>query len=158
MTDTSSLSALDQHVCFALYGASIAVGRLYKPILDGFGITYPQYLTLSVLWEEDGRSIGAVAERLALEPSTLTPLVKRLEAAGFVRRERNPADERQVIVRLTEPGRALQASSQRLAEALLAASAMTPDRLVQLGAEARTLQDALSHPSAKQGESASFEA
>nr|WP_210529635.1 MarR family transcriptional regulator [Rubellimicrobium arenae] len=130
----------------------MAVGRLYKPLLDELGITYPQYLALSALWEEDGRGIGAIADRLALEPSTVTPLVKRLEAAGLVRRERNPADERQVFVSLTETGRAMQGRSRCLGEALMAASAMTPDRLMRLGAEVRALRDALARQIADRGE------
>src|SRR6188768_3869885 len=100
---------LDQLLCFSLYGASMAVNRAYKPMLDELGITYPQYLVLNALWEEDGQAIGAIAERLALESSTITPLVKRLEAAGLLTRERNPHDERQVLARLTGEGRALQA-------------------------------------------------
>src|SRR5688572_22363712 len=91
---------LEGQLCFSIYSATLAINRLYKPMLDRLGITYPQYLVLSVLWEEDGQTIGAIAERLALEPSTITPLVKRLEAAGLVGRLRNPADERQVQVRL----------------------------------------------------------
>src|ERR1700751_371010 len=98
---------LDRQLCFSLYGALMAVSRTYKPWLDQLGITYPQYLVLSVLWEGDDQTISAIASRLDLEPSTITPLVKRLEAAGHVVRKRNPADERQVKVRLTDRGRAL---------------------------------------------------
>ena len=93
---------LDNQLCFSLYGASIAMGRVYKPMLDKLGITYPQYLVLHALWEQDARTIGAIAERLALESSTITPLVKRLAAAGLVTRERDPVDERNVRVRLTD--------------------------------------------------------
>lgn len=154
MNDAPVLPALDEQVCFALYGASMAVGRLYKPLLDELGITYPQYLALSTLWEEDGRSIGTIAERLSLEPSTVTPLIKRLEVAGLVRRERNPADERQVFVRLTEAGRALRERSRCLGEALVAASTMTPDRLVHLGSEVRALRNAITRQIGDRGESA----
>src|ERR1700754_1554145 len=91
---------LDAQLCFSLYSTSIAINRLYKPMLDSLGLTYPQYLVLSVLWEKDGRTISAIADRLALEPSTITPLVKRLEAAGFVERQRNAKDERVVNVTL----------------------------------------------------------
>ena len=96
---------LDSQLCFSLYGASIAINRTYKPMLDALGVTYPQYLVLSALWETDGQTITAIADRLALEPSTITPLMKRLEQAGFVGRQRNPEDERQVEVRLTAKGR-----------------------------------------------------
>src|SRR5258705_5101758 len=92
---------LEDQLCFSLYATTIAINRAYKPMLDSLGITYPQYLVLSTLWEEDKRTITAIADRLALEPSMITPLVKRLEAAGFVGRRRNPADQRQVHVRLT---------------------------------------------------------
>src|ERR1700753_1152278 len=90
---------LDSQLGFALYGAFIAVGRMYKPWLDKLGLTYPQDLVLSVLWEGDDQTIPAIPTRLDLEPSTITPLVKRLEQAGHVVRQRNPADERQVKVR-----------------------------------------------------------
>ena len=134
---------LDDQLCFSLYGASMAVGRAYKPHLDALGITYPQYLVLGVLWERDGESIGAIAERLSLEPSTVTPLVKRLAAAGFVTRERNPEDERQVLVRLTEAGRAMEARTGCLAEALLSASGMSLADLRRLAGEVRSLRDAV---------------
>ncbi len=134
---------LDQHLCFALYGASMAIGRLYKPVLDEAGITYPQYLVLSTLWERDGVTIGAIAERLALESSTITPLVKRLEANGFVARRRNAEDERQVLVSLTDEGRSIRTVTRRIGERLLAASAMSPERLGALNAEVHALRDAV---------------
>src|ERR1700742_4077492 len=96
---------LDRQLGFSLYGAFMAVSRTYKPWLDKLGLTYPQYLVLSVLWEGDDQTITGIAARLDLEPSTITPLVKRLELAGHVVRQRNPADERQVKVSLTEQGR-----------------------------------------------------
>ena len=91
---------LDSQLCFSIYSASIAIQRVYKPMLDALGVTYTQYLVLSALWENDGLTISAIAERLALEPSTITPAVKRLEAAGFVTRQRSTTDERLVEVRL----------------------------------------------------------
>jgi DNA-binding MarR family transcriptional regulator len=135
--------ALDDHLCFSLYGTTIAVQRAYKPLLDAMGITYPQFLVLSTLWEGDGQTIGAIAERLALEPSTITPLVKRLEAAGFVDRQRNPADERQVNVRLTAKGRALRAETGCLAETLLGRSGMSIEQVKALNAQVKALRDAL---------------
>ena len=97
---------LDDQLCFSLYAATIAINRAYKPVLDRLGITYLRFLVLQTLNEpEDGRSIGAIAERLALEPGTIAPLTKRLEAAGLVARIRKPADEREVCVRLTDAGR-----------------------------------------------------
>ncbi|MCW4114117.1 MarR family transcriptional regulator [Aurantimonas sp. MSK8Z-1] len=137
------LFPLDQHLCFALYGASMAVGRAYKPVLDELGITYPQYLVLSVLWEEGERTIGTIAERLGLEPSTVTPLVKRLETAGLVTRQRNPADERQVVVALTGEGEAMRRASACLGERLVASSGMPPERLQRLNEDVRALRDAV---------------
>jgi DNA-binding MarR family transcriptional regulator len=134
---------LDAQLCFAIYSTTIALNRMYKPILDGFGITYPQYLTLAVLWEQDGQTIGALAERLALESSTITPLVKRLEASGFVRRERNPDDERQVRVTLTPKGKALHHDTKCLSETLLENSGLTPPDLIRLNSEIKALRDAL---------------
>ncbi|WAP69652.1 MarR family winged helix-turn-helix transcriptional regulator [Jiella pelagia] len=140
---TDKTLELDQHLCFALYGASMAIGRLYKPVLDEAGITYPQYLVLSTLWENDGLTIGAIAGRLALESSTITPLVKRLETSGRLARRRNFEDERQVLVTLTEEGRAIRAVTRRIGERLLAASKMSPERLAALNVEVRALRDAL---------------
>src|ERR1700722_14328610 len=105
---------LDRQLGFSLYGAFMAVNRTYKPWLDKLGLTYPQYLVLSVLWEDDDQTIGGIAARLDLEPSTITPLVKRLEQAGHVVRQRNPLDERQVKVRLTDRGRATRAETRPL--------------------------------------------
>ena len=99
--------ALDDQLCYAIYSAGMAIQRLYKPFLDELGLTYPQYLVLNVLWRNDKQTVGAIAEKLALESSTLTPLLKRLEAAGLVRRARCPEDERQVRVSLTDQGKTL---------------------------------------------------
>lgn len=137
------LIPLDAQLCFSLYSTSIAINRTYKPLLDGLGVTYPQYLVLTTLWETDGQTIGAIAERLALEPSTITPLVKRLEQAGFVGRQRNPADERQVNVTLTEKGREMYARSGCLAGTLLERSGMRLDQLVALNHQVQALRDAL---------------
>src|ERR1700761_2644972 len=108
---------LDRQLGFGLYSAFMAVNRVYKPWLDQLGLTYPQYLVLCVLWEGDDQSIGSIAARLDLEPSTITPLMKRLEQAGHVVRKRNPADERQVKVSLTDQGRAIRAETRTLGQA-----------------------------------------
>ncbi len=134
---------LDAQLCFAIYGASLALNRLYKPILDGFGITYPQYLVLAVLWEQDSQTIGALADRLTLESSTITPLVKRLEAAGLVVRKRDPQDERKVHVTLTAQGRALHRPTKCLSEALLENAGLAPADLVRLNKEIGALRNAL---------------
>jgi len=134
---------LDHQLCFSLYATSMAINRAYKPQMDALGITYPQYLVLHALWEEDARTIGAIAERLALESSTVTPLVKRMEAAGLMTRTRNPADERQVQVRLSERGRALREDCGCLGETLVARSGMTLDQLDQLNRQVQSMRDAL---------------
>jgi DNA-binding MarR family transcriptional regulator len=133
---------LDRQLGFALYSAFIAVSRVYKPWLDRLGLTYPQYLVLSVLWEGDDQTITAIASRLDLEPSTITPLMKRLEQAGHVVRKRNPADERQVKVLLTDQGRALHAETRTLADALYAKSGMTVEATADLNERVKALRDA----------------
>ena len=140
----SRQAPLDRQLCFSIYGADLAINRAYKPMLDQLGLTYPQYLVLHALWEADGITIGAVAERLALEPSTITPLVKRLEQAGFVERRRNPADERQVQVRLTARGAAMREESACLGETLVKRSGMTLDELAALNRQVQRLRDAVS--------------
>lgn len=137
---------LDDQLCFSLYAASMAIQRVYKPLLDRLGITYPQYLVLHTLWELNGRTVGSIAERLALESSTVTPLVKRLEAAGFVTRERNPEDEREVRVGLTARGRALRRQCGCLAEAVLARSSLKAEQLAALNRKIQDLRDALTDP------------
>jgi DNA-binding MarR family transcriptional regulator len=133
---------LDRQLGFGLYSAFMAVSRTYKPWLDKLGLTYPQYLVLSVLWEDDDRTIGGIAARLDLEPSTITPLVKRLEQAGHVVRQRNPSDERQVKVLLTEQGRDLHVQTRTLAEALYCKSGMTPQEVADLNRRVAALRDA----------------
>jgi DNA-binding MarR family transcriptional regulator len=138
---------LDNQICFTLYATSMAITRTYKPMLDAMGITYPQYLVLSVLGEagdeNGGATVGAIAQRLALESSTITPLVKRLEQAGLVTRQRSAVDERQVRVNLTEAGRALLNQCDCLAEKLVAKSAMTLDQLNALNRQVQALRAAL---------------
>jgi DNA-binding MarR family transcriptional regulator len=134
---------LDDHLCFAMYSASIAINRLYKPLLDKLGITYPQYLVLNVLWEIDGRTVSEIAERLSLDSSTITPLVKRLETAGFVKRNRNPDDERQVNVSLSEKGKKLRSKSKCLTDTLLDRSGLDVADMVRLNKEIGALRAAL---------------
>lgn len=134
---------LDQQLCFSLYATSMAITRLYKPLLDRLGLTYPQYLVLHALWEEDGRGVGAIADRLALESSTVTPLVQRLEAAGLLRRQRDRGDERRVRVYLTPRGAALREECGCLAEALIARSGMKPAKLAALHRDIEGLRTAL---------------
>ncbi|MET3577006.1 DNA-binding MarR family transcriptional regulator [Mesorhizobium robiniae] len=134
---------LDDQLCYAIYSAGMAIQRVYKPLLDDLGLTYPQYLVLNVLWREDELTVGGIAERLALESSTLTPLLKRLEAAGLLRRTRNPANERQVVVELTDKGRELRSRAGCLADALLSSSGQSPAHLNQINRDVRELRDAI---------------
>ncbi len=134
---------LDDQLCYAIYSAGMAIQRVYKPLLDELGLTYPQYLVLNVLWREDRQTVGGIADRLALESSTLTPLLKRLEAAGLVRRTRNPENERQVVVALTAQGRALRSRAGCLGDSLLAASGQSPEELGRLNRGIKQLRDAI---------------
>jgi MarR family transcriptional regulator, organic hydroperoxide resistance regulator len=137
------LVPLDGQLCFSLYSTSMAINRLYKPMLDELGVTYPQYLVLSALWEEDGHTITAIADRLALEPSTITPLVKRLEQAEFVTRVRNAEDERKVQVFLTAKGKKLRAETGCLTDALLRNSGLSVKEIIDLNDRIRRLRTAL---------------
>lgn len=139
----SDVLPLNDQLCFGLYSATLAVTRAYKPLLDELGITYPQYLVLHALWEVDGRTVGAISERLALEASTVTPLVTRLERAQLVRRARDPQDERRVRVWLTDNGQEIRERCGRLAKALAARSGILPEDLARLNLEVRRLRDAL---------------
>jgi DNA-binding MarR family transcriptional regulator len=137
------IPTLDQQLCFSLYGASLAINRAYKPLLDALEITYPQYLVLSALWETDGQSVGAIGERLGLDSSNVTPLVKRMEGAGLLSRVRNPADERQVVVSLTDAGRDLQIRSTCLGQTLFAAGGMSVEQLVKLNKDVQAFRDSV---------------
>ncbi|PWR22558.1 MarR family winged helix-turn-helix transcriptional regulator [Zavarzinia aquatilis] len=137
MTDQPKLSLrLDDQLCFALYSASHLMTKAYRPMLTALGLTYPQYLALLVLWEADDLTVGALGERLFLDSGTLTPLLKRMEAQGLVERRRDPADERQVRIRLTETGRALEAEARRHYEDMVCGLGASGD-------EVKALRDAV---------------
>jgi len=106
--DTAALPKLGDFLCFAVYSANLAYGRAYKPILDELGLTYTQWIIIVALSEQDGQSVKALGEKLFLESNTLTPILKKLESQGYLTRQRDPADERQVIVALTDAGRAVR--------------------------------------------------
>ncbi|WP_282949139.1 MULTISPECIES: MarR family transcriptional regulator [unclassified Sphingopyxis] len=105
---TAKSPPLSDYLCFAVYSANLAFGRAYRPVLEPLGLTYTQYVTLVALWEQDDQTVGSLGEKLFLESNTLTPILKKLEQTGFVERRRDPADERQVRIRLTAKGRDLQ--------------------------------------------------
>lgn len=119
---------LDKQLCFALYSASLLMTRLYKPLLGQLGITYPQYLVMLVLWERDGLMVSELGERLFLDSGTLTPLLKRLESAGYVARVRASDDERRVLIHLTDTGRELKTQAAKIPACMLQATQCTlPD-------------------------------
>jgi DNA-binding MarR family transcriptional regulator len=138
-------------LCYSIYSAGLAIQRTYKPLLDELGITYPQYLLLNVLWEEDHLTIGDIGERLGIESSTLSPLVKRLQAAGLVERTRNPADERQVFVELTDQSKALEERAACMGVAVFGEAGISIERLFRLRDEVNTLRDALNAKLAAKG-------
>ena len=134
---------LDHHLCFALYSASHAFNRLYRPLLDAIGLTYPQYLVMTVLWHRDGLSVGALGDQLLLESNTLTPMLKRLETLGFISRSRAAADERQVMVTLTERGRALEAEAASIPACVQSATGLDRDEAIRLLTSVARLRDHL---------------
>lgn len=117
-----NLPLLDELLCFAIYSTSLAMSKVYRPLLSGLGITYPQYLVLIVLWNQDGVTVSQIGNQLFLDSATLTPLLKRMEEAGFIRRERSARDERQVIITLTDAGRALREQARKLSDTILCAT------------------------------------
>ncbi|MCX2933040.1 MarR family transcriptional regulator [Mycobacterium sp. CVI_P3] len=134
---------LDDQLCFALYSASRAVTAAYRPLLAELNLTYPQYLVLLVLWEEDRASVGRLCQRLHLDSGTLSPLLKRLEAVGYVTRERSAEDERRVDVLLTPAGKRLQDKASCVPERLLAASEMSLEEILALRDAVVRLTDTL---------------
>ena len=134
---------LDQQLCFALYSASRATTAAYRPILDELGLTYPQYLVLLVLWEDEPVTVRRLGERLQLDSGTLSPLLKRLESAGLVVRQRSPADERSVQITLTDKGRDLERHAECIPENLFAATDLTELELTNLRDAAQLLTAAL---------------
>nr|WP_314545527.1 MarR family transcriptional regulator [uncultured Massilia sp.] len=134
---------LDNQLCFALHSASLAMTKVYKPHLDRLGVTYPQYLALLVLWERDGITVSDIGERLFLDSGTLTPLLKRLEAQGLVDRSRDPQDERRVVIRLTDQGRALKAQAAGIPACILGASGCSVEEIVKLAEEVKLLRQRL---------------
>ena len=139
---------LDNQLCFALYSASLAMTKLYKPLLAQLGLTYPQYLVMLVLWEQDGMTVSALGERLFLDSGTLTPLLKRLEASGLLARERDAQDERRVRVTLTPQGHALRSAAEPIPACMLQSTHCALPELMALTAQLHRLRDQLAAPSA----------
>ena len=123
---------VDQQLCFALYSANLAMNKVYRQLLSQLDITYPQYLVMLVLWQKDDVTVSEIGEQLFLDSATLTPLLKRLESAGLINRQRTRQDERQVAVTLTEAGQALRARAEAIPEAVKCATACDDDALLAL--------------------------
>jgi DNA-binding MarR family transcriptional regulator len=135
--------ALDNQFCFALYSASLAMTKSYKPYLDKVGLTYPQYLVMLVLWQQDDILVKTIGERLFLDSGTLTPLLKRLEASSLITRTRDEADERQVRITLTKDGRALKKKAQGIPHQMLCASGQPAQVLQNLREQLSTIRNDL---------------
>ncbi|MBA4208358.1 MAG: MarR family transcriptional regulator [Parvibaculum sp.] len=143
---------LDDHICLWIYGTNLEIQRIHKVVLDELGITYAQYLVLNLLWERDNRPVGELAAQLRLETSTMTPLLKRLEAGGYLTRIRNPEDERQVMIALLDKGRDLRNVAGRVSANLAARIGMSEEELHQLNESIRKLHDRLIAPAPEEEE------
>ncbi|WP_040338709.1 MarR family winged helix-turn-helix transcriptional regulator [Candidatus Blastococcus massiliensis] len=131
--------ALDDQLCFALYAASRAVTARYRPMLEAIGLTYPQYLVMMLLWEEDHQTVGQLGSRLALDSGTLSPLLKRLTAAGLVTRHRRLEDERSVAIALTDDGRALQEKAYGISQEMIDAIGFDTGEFTELKSRLQSL-------------------
>ena len=139
---------IDAFLCFAVYSAGHAFNRVYRRPLERLGLTYPQYLAMTALWGEEGISVGRLGERLALDTNTLTPLLKRLEAMGLLTRRRSAADERRVVIGLTDKGRAMQQEAGNVIRCIAEAMGMPEADLVRLTREIRALRGNLERAAA----------
>ena len=131
---------LSDFLCFAVYSANLAFGRAYRPILEKIGLTYTQYVALVALWDRDDQTVGELGRKLFLESNTLTPILKQLEQTGFIERRRDPADERQVRVRLTPKGSDLR--NQRIGQELVECTGLG-DKFAEVQQAIATLRDNL---------------
>jgi len=141
---------LDHQLCFALYSSSLAMTKLYKPLLDPLGLTYPQYLVMLVLWERDGMAVSELGARLSLDSGTLTPLLKRLEVAGLVLRQRDSEDERRVLLNLSAAGRALKQRAAQVPQQVVCAAHCSLDELASLTARLQQLRNEITAFSERQ--------
>jgi DNA-binding MarR family transcriptional regulator len=132
---------LGDFLCFAIYSANLAFGRAYRKGLEDLGLTYPQWIAIVALWEQDGQTVSELGEKMFLESNTLTPVLKKLETMGYLRRQRDPADERQVRVSLTDEGRLLREKGMHMN--LVASTGLKPDEFARLQENVVTLRDNL---------------
>jgi len=139
---------LGDFLCFAIYSANLAFGRAYRKGLEDLGLTYPQWIAIVALWEQDGQTVSELGEKMFLESNTLTPVLKKLETMGYLRRQRDPADERQVRVSLTDEGRLLRQKGTHMN--LVASTGLKPDEFVRLQETVVTLRDNLIKATAEQ--------
>ena len=142
-SQADAMLLLDNQLCFALYSTSLAMTRVYKPLLDEIGLTYPQYLVVLVLWEKDGLTVSELGERLKLDSGTLTPLLKRLESSGLIARLRDVEDERRVHITLTAAGRKLKGKAAKIPGCLLSASQCSIPELHALTQQVQSLRGRL---------------
>ena len=145
-TPPDAMMQLDNQLCFALYSTSLAMTKVYKPLLDELGLTYPQYLAMLVLWERDGLMVSELGEQLYLDSGTLTPLLKRLEVAGYISRIRDVEDERRVYITLTSSGRKLKTRATKIPGCILRASQCSLPELVALTSQVQSLRKRLVSP------------
>ena len=149
VTDAGAQAVLlDNQLCFAVYSTMQSLNKVYRKLLKDLELTYPQYLVMLVLWEKDGLMVSQIGERLGLDSATLTPLLKRLEAVALLTRVRAVADERQVIISLTDKGRALKAQAQAVPGCMASVIACSMDEIVDLKDSLLQLRDSLNHNSA----------
>ena len=142
-TPLNAMLLLDNQLCFALYSASLAMTKVYKPLLEELGLTYPQYLAMLVLWERDGLMVSELGARLYLDSGTLTPLLKRLEASGHISRIRDVEDERRVYITLTSSGRRLKTRAAKIPACILSASQCSVPELTNLTKQVQALRKQL---------------
>lgn len=141
--ETEDLLNINNFLCFSIYAAGLSFNKVYRPLLDKLGLTYLQFLVMVSLWMKDGQSVGELGAQLGLESSTLTPLFKRLEAMGYLSRERNPTDERQVLICLTESGKQLKEQAQSIPMCIAEATGLTLEQFIQLKESLTTLKSTL---------------
>jgi len=134
---------LENQLCFALYSTSLAMTKIYKPLLAKLGMTYPQYLVMLVLWENDGLMVSEICDRLFLDSGTLTPLLKRMETNGFINRLRDIDDERRVHVKLTKSGRALKTLAAKIPACIVSQTQCDLAELLALSQSIKTLRKRL---------------
>ena len=147
-TSDNAMLLLDNQLCFALYSTSLTMTRFYKPLLDELGITYPQYLVLLVLWEQEGLTVSELGNRLFLDSGTLTPLLKRMESSGLVTRLRAVEDERRVHITLTTAGRLFKTRAAKIPGCILNAAQCPVPELMALTRQLQALRQRLLHDDA----------